>query len=494
LPCKVQQCSLDIITKTMKHMHTHQQNRFAVLPTPDRVHADPALKGNGVTIALLDSGFYPHSDLTRPTNRIVAYHDVTSPQNSLNESATEDWMWHGTMTSVTAAGNGYLSDGIYRGIASEAKVVLVKVGERGKILENNIARGLEWIITNHDRYQIRVVSISLGGDEDVPYRQNYVDELAEEAVRLGLTLVVAAGNSGCTERNQVVPPANAPSVITVGGYDDKNQFDSDPSLYCSSFGFTADGIVKPEIIAPAIWVAAPILPRTDTYRKAEALTQILEMPDYEIRRIPFELYAAAGLPKRVTTADPQTIRAEVELLLRESKIISAHYQHVDGTSFAAPIVASVVAQMLEANPDLTPASIKNILVSTATKIANSPRLRQGYGMLNARAATDQARNETHQLDHNHLLPPRVEKDRLIFYYHNDAAKNVQLAGDFNGWEDILNFQKEKDGTWCLKLTLPMPGRYRYKFIIDGKYWVEDPSNGMKEPDEYGGFNSIVTCG
>ncbi len=51
-------------------------------------------------------------------------------------------------------------------------------------------------------------------------------------------------------------------MIAVGGYDDGN----DPerkrlALYCSSFGVTADGLVKPEIIAPAMWVAAPILPR-----------------------------------------------------------------------------------------------------------------------------------------------------------------------------------------------------------------------------------------
>ncbi|MFT8131105.1 S8 family serine peptidase, partial [Salmonella enterica] len=75
-----------------------------------------------------------------------------------------------------------------------------------------------------------------------------------------------------------------------------------------------------------------------------------------------------------------------------------HYQHVDGTSFAAPIVASVIAQMLEANPTLTPAAIKNILISTADRIPNATVIRQGYGRLNAHRAVDYAKDEHHALD------------------------------------------------------------------------------------------------
>jgi serine protease AprX len=471
--------------------HSHTQNRFSVIPTQERINADEALTGKGVTIAFLDSGFYPHPDLLKPNNRILHYHDVTKQDAKLDsEKAPDSWDWHGTMTSVCAAGNGYLSDQIYRGLAHEASLVLVKVSENGKITEENIAKGLEWVLRNKSIYNIRVVSISLGGDEDVPYRENYVDELAEEAVRSGLVLIVAAGNSGCMERHHTVPPANAPSVITVGGYDDGNSTESDPGLYCSSFGFTSDGIVKPEIIAPAIWVAAPILPKTDAYKKAKSLTQILEAPDYELSKLARNLKKEIGLPP-TALSDPQTIRAEAELLVRENKIISAHYQHVDGTSFAAPIVASVVAQMLEANPNLTPATVKNILISTAKRIGNASLLRQGYGMLNARAATDHAKKETHNLDHNHLMPPRVQNGSLIFFYHNDHAEKVQLAGDFNNWITPENFEKSQNGIWSAKVPVPVPGRYRYKFIVNGNRWIEDPSNGYKETDEYGGFNSIL---
>lgn len=104
----------------------------------------------------------------------------------------------------------------------------------GLIRPSTVGPKLEWVIANKERYQIRVVNISLGGDDEVPYERNAVDQAAERAVNEGLVVVVASGNAGCTERYRPVPPANAPSVITVGGYDDKNQIDSrDFDLYCS---------------------------------------------------------------------------------------------------------------------------------------------------------------------------------------------------------------------------------------------------------------------
>jgi serine protease AprX len=478
---------------TTRHKHKHSQNRFAVIPTPLRLNADLKATGDGITIAFLDSGFYPHPDLTEPANRIVAYHDVTQPNAVLDEQRVpENWDWHGTMTSVSAVGNGYLSAGIYCGLACESKVVLVKVSRSGQISEENIALGLRWVIDHKDLYNIRVVSISLGGDEDVPFMDNIVDRLAEEAVDKGLVVVVAAGNSGCMERHHTVPPANSPSVITVGGYDDQNQFEnSNRHLYCSSYGSTADGILKPEILAPAIWIAAPILPFTNAFQMAEALTELYEAPDYELPALLRKKNKILEVPESLAASRPDAIRAEVEFLLREKKIISSHYQHVDGTSFAAPIVASVVAQMLQMNPELTAGAVKNILISTAERIRNAPVIRQGYGMLNAGAAVEQARQENHSLENKHFLPPRVESNKLIFFYHNDSAENVELVGEFSKWTSFTNFKKENTGIWRAEIDLPRPGRYRYKFIINGNQWVDDPANGLKEADEYGGFNSIV---
>lgn len=476
------------------HNHSHARNRFAVIPTPQRLLSDPDVTGKGITIAFIDAGFYPHPDLTQPENRIVAYVDVSNPEAVLDaDRAPESWDWHGTQTSVSAAGNGFLSNGIYRGLACHSRLVLVKVSDHGKITEDNIARGFEWVLANQEPYNIRIISISLGGDEDVPYQTNRVDLLAEEAIRRGIVVVVAAGNSGCTNQHYPVPPATAPSVITVGGYDDKNLLDpSELALYCSSFGPTADGFQKPEIIAPAIWIAAPILPKTTFFRKAEVLSEMTTVPDYELPRSASQFKNEAELPDAILGEKPEVIRAYVEKEIRQAKVVATHYQHVDGTSFSAPIVASVVAQMLETNPHLTPALIKQILVTTADRLRNAPLIRQGYGMLNANAALEAASHEMHMLQPQSLHAPHISDDKMTFFYHDDTAQHVTLVGDFNNWNlEATPLTRQKEGIWRGNIPIPVAGLFRYKFVINGEKWVDDPTNPLKEPDNYGGFNSIL---
>ena len=472
--------------------HGHGPNRFAVLSTPERLGDDGTLRGRGVTIAFIDSGFQFHPDLTEPENRVVVFHDVWNPARTLERDDVPDpQAWHGTQTSVAAAGNGFLSDGVYRGLASEARLALVAVGGHGGIGEEAIVRGLQWVLANHERYDIRIVNISLGGDEDRPLVENRINQLTEEAVRRGLVLVVAAGNSGCTERHRSRPPATAPSVIAVGGYDDGN----DPerrrlALYCSSFGPTADGLVKPEIIAPAMWIAAPVLPGTGAYERAEALSRLARTPDHRLRRA----VAEAELERLGLTPGPdgqsvEILRAWIDDRLRAEKIVAAHYQHVDGTSFAAPIASSVVAQMLEANPSLTPASVKRILLQTADPVADLPAIRQGYGVLNARAAIEAARREAHR--ESDARSVQVSSGRVVFSFHDDAAGSVSLVGDFNGWDEkAAPMRRDANGTWSVALESPAPGTYRYKLVVDGR-WISDPANALREPDPYGGFNSMT---
>jgi serine protease AprX len=288
-----------------------------------------------------------------------------------------------------------------------------------------------------------------------------------------------------------MPPANSPSVITVGGYSDGNRLDAEGlDLYCSNYGATADGLVKPELIAPAMYVAAPILPNTPSYRAAEALSRLAHAPDYQFRGMLWELWREADLPEWVLDTGTDDARLRVESALRERKVVATHYQHADGTSFAAPVVSSVVAQMLEANPRLTPAAVKQILVSTAVRVGGAPLLRQGYGVLDACRAVCEAAREIHPLGAENFGPPRVEGGRLVFFYHDDAARKVALAGDFNGWEPS-HMKREEDGLWRVRLDLPAGGRYRYKFVVDGARWAEDPANGFKEHDGLGGLNSVL---
>lgn len=475
------------------HDHQHAPNRFAVIPTSARLKADPQYTGKGVCLAFLDSGFFPHPDLLDPTNRIIAYHDLTGERAALDAyDSSESWQWHGTRTSIAAAGNGHLCNGVYRGLAYESQLVLVKVSQNGRITEENIARGIKWVIRNRERYGIRVLNISLGGDQDVPCSKSIIDQAAEEAIKNGIVVVAAAGNSGADGAHSI-PPANSPSVITVGGYHDNNQLDGiGLDLYHSNFGATADGTIKPEIIAPAMWVAAPILPGTRLYDRAEALSHLAAAPDYQLPGLARELEEKAELPENLRFANAIEIRRFVEDVLTQQKIVAAHYQHVDGTSFAAPIVSSIVAQMIEANPKLTPGAVRNILISTADRISNAPAIRQGYGVINARRAVELAKREQHALNTVGCSPPRVSDGHLVFVYHDDVARSVSLAGDFNGWNETAQpFKKDPLGLWFTELRTPQPGRYLYKFVVDGKRWAEDPSNGMKVSDGYGGLNSLL---
>ena len=305
-----------------------------------------------------------------------------------------------------------------------------------------------------------------------------------------MCITVAAGNSA---ESRSIPPASSPSVITVGGYSDENRFMSeDFNLYHSSFGKTADGLIKPEIIAPAMFVAAPILPNTPLYQSSELLSILASKPDYCFQKLLHKSWEKADLPETLLSAETEIVRQHIEEKLREQKIVATHYQHVDGTSFAAPIVASVIAQMLEANPNLTPAIVKNILISTASRLAGFPTIRQGYGILNAGLAVEKALNETHFLDHEKFGPPFIDGNKILFTHHDDSAESLFLVSDFNGWkQDEIEFKKNSDGIWQTEIPCQPSGNYRYKFLIDGKRWIEDPNHGLKEDDGFGGYNSIL---
>ena len=215
-------------------------------------------------------------------------------------------------------------------------------------------------------------------------------------------------------------------------------------------------------------------------------------PDYQLTKLVRELGELAGLPQSLLNADPAGIRDLIDSELSQNKFVATHYQHVDGTSFAAPIVSSIVAQMIEANPKLTPGAIKNILISTADRIADAPAIRQGFGVVNARRAVALAKTERHALGTVGCGPPRVAGRRLLFLFHHDSATSVSLVGDFNGWNATRSpLTKDSSGLWQVAVETPLPGRYQYKFLIDGERWMEDPTNGMKAPDNYGGLNSVL---
>jgi serine protease AprX len=360
-----------------------------ILPTAIRLGASRRFRGRGVTIAFLDAGFYAHPDLVTPRDRIAAYVDVTDPRaRRADLQQPGESSWHGLMTSVVACGNGALSGGLYRGLASEARLVLVKCGSARRVRHDDIRRGLDWVIQHRARYRIRIVNVSVGGDYERSYLDDRLSQSVERATRAGLLVCAAVGNLGHHERHPVLPPASAPSALAVGGLDDKNRLPvAGYDMYHSSYGPTLDGLQKPELLAPGIWVAAPILPGTPTAAQAGLLARLAGAKSGELSAL---IAAQPGIDSALDAAAPQLPPAALQKLvfsrMREHNVITGHYKHVDGTSFAAPIVASVAAQMLEANGGLAPQRVKRILIDTAHRLSHVTVDRQGWGVIDPRRA------------------------------------------------------------------------------------------------------------
>jgi serine protease AprX len=444
---------------------------FGALPTPLRLHADPRFTGQDITLALVDSGFYPHPDLVQPYNRIRAWVDAgQTPVQTHLFSPTDhpqwpgwdgafDWQWHGAMTSVTAAGNGFLSHGLYRGLASEANLVLIQVRDgQGRITNETITRALHWLHTHGAALGVRVVNLSVAGDPVWPLLGNPLDNAVATLVEQGVTVVVAAGNSG---ERRLAPPATAPLALTIGGIDDHNDFDHVAvTLWHSNYGESSKGGHKPELVAPSIWVAAPVLPGSAVAHEAAHLFYRRQQGDYS-----------------------QDGR------IAQMKLITPHYQHVDGTSFAAPLVASTVACMLQANLSLTPQLVRDVLITAAHRLPNAPLARQGAGVLDAGRSVALALQEMHRV----IAPsPQIESAGVCFALHDHWAQQVQVLGSWNGWAAPgLTAHPVESGVWqTAPLHLP-PGRYTYKFLLDGNRWLDDPANPSKTPDPHGGLNSLL---
>ncbi|WP_067727058.1 S8 family peptidase [Oceanobacillus damuensis] len=300
------------------------------------VHTQHNLTGNGVTIAVIDTGIHPHEDLTNPTNRIVAFRDFVNEQNE-----PYDDNGHGTHCAGDAAGNGHLSNGRYIGPATNASVIGIKVlDEQGSGRLSTIIEGLEWCIANKEAYNIRIVSLSLGAPAYESFREDPLSLAAQEAWHKGIVVCAAAGNSGPAKAT-ISTPAIDPFIITVGSTDDQDTLDrTDDSIAdYSSRGPTIDSFVKPDIYAPG--------------------TNIISL-------------LASG--------------SAIESQLPEM-IVDENYIQLSGTSMATPICAGVIALMLEANPHLSPNDIKSILKATS-----QPTLDDLWGYIEAENAVEMAKN------------------------------------------------------------------------------------------------------
>lgn len=343
--------------------------RPSILSLGERLDLHPDANGEGVTLAFIDSGFYAHPDLLYPSKRIKTYADVTQEEPTPEAFFSPNpGAWHGTMTVATAAASGYVSGGRFRGPASGSEVVLIKAADaNGRITGANVARALGFV-ARHADLGVRVVNVSLGVSPDDPDVAE-VERALAELDALGVVILAAAGNDPSAPPET---PGSSKHAITVGGLSDGNTRDaSDDTVWEGS----SHGAGKPDLVAPAVLLPAPMLPGTLQSREAEALFHLLSIEEEHEAEARFR-----GVKHESKLIDAIAAR------IAEERYLSAHYKEVEGTSFAAPITAAVVAQMLEVNPKLRPADVRRILTETARPLPDTPKRLQGAGVLAPRDA------------------------------------------------------------------------------------------------------------
>lgn len=88
--------------------------------------------------------------------------------------------------------------------------------------------------------------------------------------------------------------------------------------------------------------------------------------------------------------------------------------------------------------------------------------------------------------------PRPVEGGVLFVFFASGAQRVAVVGDFNNWSTTADpmYDREEDGVWSITLPLK-PGRYEYKFLVDGKKWMHDPENPQKIEDGFGGHSSVI---
>ncbi len=348
--------------------------------------------GKGVTIAVIDTGVHPHPDLE---GRLIGQVDFVN-----GRTIPYDDNGHGTHVAGDAAAAGAI-DERFRGPAPDAKIISLKVlGADGSGQTSAIIKALQFAVQAKDELGIRVVNMSLGHEARKDFENDPVNQAVQAAHEAGLVVVAAAGNDG-PDRKTIAAPGDSPYALTVGAVDDNNTNDrsDDKIADFSSRGPTPGGLTKPDIVAPGVAIMAPMAPMTSKEAMGkqfslmhESLKYYAELDHDQLREIPDQTFLLMGLsPDTVYKMKESEESSEVQfnrLLNATSRIPideTGAYQGMPGTSMATPIVAGVVAQMLEANPDLTPDQVKEILMKTADKLPDG-RLgpnTQGAGMVDA---------------------------------------------------------------------------------------------------------------
>jgi subtilisin family serine protease len=291
---------------------------------PDVVGADVTWQGGaigqGITVAVVDTGLGSHKAITRDINgkqkgRIVGWVDFVDHQRE-----PQDPNGHGTHVAGIIANTQIGQDGEWNGVAPGVSLVGVRVlDQTGAGSYESVIQGVQWVIDHKEQYNIRVMNLSLVSTAKSPYWADPLDQAVMRAWANGIIVVVAAGNGGPNPMTIGVP-ANTPYVLTVGAFTDNytpNDWSDDYITPFSAAGPTLDGFVKPDVVAPGAHMVSSMLPNSYIARHHDA------------------------------------------------NQVSNQYFSMAGTSQAAAVVSGIAALTLSQNPGLTPDQVKYRIMYTA---------------------------------------------------------------------------------------------------------------------------------
>jgi len=302
------------------------------------------VSGRNVTVAVLDTGINSlHPDLSGRVVQNVRLADTQSaptgflePVNAENIPNSDLVSGHGTFVAGVVAASGGLSGGKYSGVAPGARLLGLSVGD---VNLTHVLSGFDYLLDKGANYGVKVVNCSFSAN--TVYDTNDPVNIATKMLTdSGVNVVFSAGNTG-PGSNSMNPYAAAPWVVGVGATDENGVL----ARFSSRGGF--GGAQQPTLVAPGVNIAS--------LRSLPTITGVSGLGGADAQRL------TVGEMPFYTTAS--------------------------GTSFSAPAVAGAIALMLEANPSLTPAEVKNILARTATPLPKYFAHEAGAGMLNMHAAT-----------------------------------------------------------------------------------------------------------
>jgi serine protease AprX len=304
--------------------------------------------GRNVTVAVLDTGINSeHADLAGKVVQNVRLADTQSvpatfayPAPLENLTNTDFVSGHGTFVSGVVAASGASSSGRFAGVAPGARLLGLSAGDLNLMY---VLSGFDYLLQKRVQYNVRVVNCSFSANTvfDLNDPVNVATRMLTDA---GVNVVFSAGNSG-SGNGTMNPYAIAPWVIGVGATDATGKLAD-----YSSRGSFGDDLQHPSLVAPGTDVVS--------LRSAPTVTGVSGIAGADVKRL-----SPTEMP---------------------------YYTTATGTSFSAPQVTGAVALMLEVNPNLTPADVKDILSRTATPMPRYFFHEAGAGMLNTYAAVLEA--------------------------------------------------------------------------------------------------------